>query len=184
LRWAAGCGCGSGARPRPGAAGRADPGSARLSLPSLRWQAGTVALWQRDGSDRRVATLRRSGRAGAAPGAAAAASRDETGISPGVSARTPARRKHRLFRYASLGRTLWHRPGCGADRGWARSPYEADARRLLPVVRLIAAWPVSVRPLTTSVPQRCRGGSINATTVPLPWLTIRGRWGSKGRWGD
>ena len=37
-----------------------DPGNDCLSLPSLRLQAGTVALWHRDGSDRRDATLRRS----------------------------------------------------------------------------------------------------------------------------
>jgi hypothetical protein len=30
---------------------RADPGKALLSLPSLGWQAGTVALWQRDGQN-------------------------------------------------------------------------------------------------------------------------------------
>ena len=34
---------------RPAAAGRANPGSTRLSLPSLRWQAGTVAMWPRGG---------------------------------------------------------------------------------------------------------------------------------------
>jgi len=33
----------------PGAAGRANPGNAHLSLLSLSWQAGTGAMWQRDG---------------------------------------------------------------------------------------------------------------------------------------
>jgi len=47
----------------PGAGGRADPGSIRLSLPSLSWRAGTVAMCQRAGQDRRNVTLRRSGRA-------------------------------------------------------------------------------------------------------------------------
>src|SRR6185437_14482060 len=34
------------ALPRPGAR---NPGSCHLPLPSLSWQAGTVALWHRDG---------------------------------------------------------------------------------------------------------------------------------------
>jgi hypothetical protein len=39
-----------------------------LSLPSLRWQAGTVAMWQRDGQNRRTVTLRRLEQAGARVG--------------------------------------------------------------------------------------------------------------------
>ena len=48
----------------PAAAGRTKPREYRLSLPSHSWQAGTVALWQRDGQNRRVATLRRLVRTG------------------------------------------------------------------------------------------------------------------------
>jgi len=51
--------------------GARNPRNVRLFLPSLRWQAGTVALSHRDGPDRRDVTLRRSGRAGpGAPGTA------------------------------------------------------------------------------------------------------------------
>src|SRR5690242_19920007 len=42
---------------------RHPPGGHRLSLPSLSWQAGTVALWHCDGQNRRDVTLRRPGEA-------------------------------------------------------------------------------------------------------------------------
>jgi len=51
----------------PPAAGRANPGSTRLSLPSLRWPAETAALSHCDGPDRRVVPSRRFR---TAPGAA------------------------------------------------------------------------------------------------------------------
>ena len=64
----------------PPAAGRADPGSIRLSLLSLRWQAGTAAKSHCDGPDRRVVPLRRSWTApGAAGGRAERPGRPRTG---------------------------------------------------------------------------------------------------------
>src|SRR5690348_4169723 len=67
---------GSGCGRMPSRGGRADPGSIGLSLLSLRWQAGTAAMSQCAGPDRRVVPLRRlllaRGAVTARPGAVAA----------------------------------------------------------------------------------------------------------------
>jgi hypothetical protein len=105
---------------RPAAAGRANTGNTRLSLPSLRWQAGTGAMAQRDGPDRRVVPLRRfragpgaaGGRAreGRGPGRRPGPRRDADGREPGIRLvqvpRALLRRKPRLSWHVSRALTM------------------------------------------------------------------------------
>ena len=85
------------------------------------------------------------------------------------------RKSHTHSTLTGPDRTLRHLPGCAAKpRLRAGVRPAAGARRLLPVMYLMAAWYVSGRPLTTSMPQRCRGGDIVVTTMSLPRADVQG----------